>query len=93
MKGVYLDELRKKMLNTPEAVRGYQDADRELALIEMLYEMRENAGLTKTEVAQRLDIRPSAISRLERNPLGASIKTLSRYADACGAKIDIKALY
>ncbi|HFY9634337.1 TPA: helix-turn-helix domain-containing protein, partial [Salmonella enterica] len=56
-------------------------------------EMRENAGLTKTEVAQRLDIRPSAISRLERNPLGASIKTLSRYADACGAKIDIKALY
>ncbi|PVI11467.1 XRE family transcriptional regulator, partial [Salmonella enterica subsp. enterica serovar Hvittingfoss] len=64
MKGVSLDELRKKMLNTPEAVRGYQDADRELALIEMLYEMRENAGLTKTEVAQRLDIRPSAISRL-----------------------------
>ncbi|MBJ3281781.1 helix-turn-helix transcriptional regulator, partial [Salmonella enterica subsp. enterica serovar Corvallis] len=64
MKGVSLDELRKQMLNTPEAVRGYQDADRELALIEMLYEMRENAGLTKTEVAQRLDIRPSAISRL-----------------------------
>ncbi|EMZ4696725.1 XRE family transcriptional regulator, partial [Salmonella enterica] len=45
MKGVSLDELRKKMLNTPEAVRGYQNADRELALIEMLYKMRENAGL------------------------------------------------
>ena len=93
MKGLSLNELREKMLNTPESLQGYEDADRELALIELLYEMREKAGLTKTEVAQRLDINPSALTRLEKNPLGASIKTLSRYANACGAKIDIKALY
>lgn len=93
MKGLSLNELREKMLNSPESLQGYEDADRELALIELLYEMREKAGLTKTEVAQRLDINPSALTRLEKNPLGASIKTLSRYATACGAKIDIKALY
>jgi len=93
MKGVSLEQLKKEMLDTPDAVRGYEEADRELALIELLYEMREKAGLSKSEVARRLDIGPSAISRLERNPLGASIKTLSRYAAVCGARIDIKALY
>lgn len=93
MKGVSLEQLRKEMLDTPEAIRGYEEADRELALIELLYEMREKAGLSKTDLARRLDIGPSAITRLERNPLGASIKTLARYAEACGARIDIKALY
>ncbi|WP_058914439.1 helix-turn-helix domain-containing protein [Entomohabitans teleogrylli] len=93
MKGITLDDLRKEMLDTPEAVRGYEEADKELMLLQMLYDMRERAGLSKTDIARRLNIEPSAITRLEKNPLGASVKTLSRYAAACGAKIDIKALY
>lgn len=93
MKAVPLDELKKKMLNTPEAIRGYEDADRELMMLQLISEIRQRAGLTKTEIARRCGVNPPEITRLEKNPLGASVRTLERYANACGASIDIKAVY
>lgn len=93
VKGVPFSLVKQKLLNTPEAVKGYEDADKELEMVEMLYEMREKAGLTKSALAERMGVRPSSISRLESNPLGASMKTLTKYAQACGATIDIRAVY
>ncbi|PHM50493.1 helix-turn-helix domain-containing protein [Xenorhabdus miraniensis] len=93
MKGIEFDQLKAEMLNTPEAIQAYNDADKELGIIELLYQMREHAGLSKSELANRLGVSPSAITRLEGNPMGASMKTLSRYARACGANIDIKMSY
>lgn len=93
MKAITLDQLKADMLNTPEAIAAYEDADRELAMIQMFYDMRERAGITKAELAQRLSVTPSAINRLEKNPLGASMKTLERYARACGAKINMTVQY
>ncbi|CDG88128.1 helix-turn-helix transcriptional regulator [Xenorhabdus bovienii] len=90
MNGISFEQLKAEMLDTPAAIQAYQDADQELAIVEMLYQMREHAGLSKSELAKKLGISPSAITRLEGNPLGASVKTLSRYASACGANIDIR---
>ncbi|MGJ3290153.1 helix-turn-helix domain-containing protein [Klebsiella michiganensis] len=93
VEGIPFSQVKERLLNTPEAIRGYQEADKELALVEMLYNMRERAGLSKSALAERMGISPSAISRLEGNPLGASMKTLSKYAQACGADINIQAIY
>ncbi len=41
VKGVPFSQVKQKLLNTPEAVKGYEDADKELEMVEMLYEMRE----------------------------------------------------
>ena len=48
VKGIPFNQVKESLLNTPEAIRGYQEADKELALVEMLYEMREKAGLSKS---------------------------------------------
>lgn len=93
MKPVTIKQLEKRMLNTPAAVEAYEDADRELAVLEALHAMREHAQITKSELARRLNIAPSAISNLEKNPLGASLKTLERYAKACGATFDFNVVY
>lgn len=93
VEGIPFNQVKERLLNTPEAIRGYQEADKELTLVEMLYNMRERAGLSKSALAERMGITPSAISRLEGNPLGASMKTLSKYAQACGAEINIQAVY
>ncbi|WP_346659915.1 helix-turn-helix domain-containing protein [Escherichia coli] len=61
VKGVPFSQVKQKLLNTPEAVKGYEDADKELEMVEMLYEMREKAGLTKSALAERMGLRPSAI--------------------------------
>ncbi|MBC8949011.1 MULTISPECIES: helix-turn-helix domain-containing protein [Xenorhabdus] len=52
--------------------------------------MRANAGLSKSELVKKLGVSPSAITRLEGNPMETSIRTLSRYANTCGANINIK---
>lgn len=93
MKGVPFEQLKEEMLNSPEAIRAYEEADRELAVLELLHQMRERAGLSKSALARMLGISPSAITKLESNPMAASMKTLSRYANACGAYIDITAIY
>lgn len=38
VKGIPFNQVKETLLNTPEAIRGYQEADKELALVEMLYE-------------------------------------------------------
>lgn len=93
MKPITLEQLKNEMLNTPESIQAYQEADKELAAIHLLHEMREHAGISKTALAKRLGIKPSAINRLEKNPLGASMNTLERYANACGATINISVQY
>ena len=81
------------MLTDDESVQAYLEADQELALIQALYEMRERAGLTKTQLADKLGIQTSGINRLEKHPLSASMKTLERYATACGARISLNICY
>ncbi|EBU8532530.1 XRE family transcriptional regulator [Salmonella enterica subsp. enterica serovar Leoben] len=52
-------KVKEKMLNTPEAVKGYEETDKEQEMVEMLYKMREKAGLTKSTLAERTELRPS----------------------------------
>lgn len=93
MKPVSLDALKTKMLSDDESMQAYNEADRELALVQALYEMRERAGLTQTELANKLGTNSTGISRLEKNPLSASVKMLERYAAACGARISLDIHY
>lgn len=93
MKPVEMKELEARMLNTPEARASYIDADRELEMQELLFSLREHASLNKAELARRLGVTPSVVGKLEKNPLGASMKTLEKYAAACGARLALNVVY
>lgn len=64
-----------------------EDLSEELALLGQLTHWRESAGLSRAQVAERMGVKPPAISRLERNITRATWNTLRRYAEACGVKI------
>ena len=52
--------------------------------------MREHAALTQTEIARRMGVKATAVSRLER--FGATtLQALFGYANACGYQIRITA--
>lgn len=84
-----VDHLRKIMLDSDEARQAYEDFDKELSLTEQLYTMREHACLSQRALAARMGVSPSAINRLEKKPFSASMKTLGKYAKACGATLDV----
>jgi len=68
----------------------YRRVKAQQAAAKALRRMRERAALTQTEIARRMDVKATAVSRLER--FGATtLQALFGYADACGYKIRITA--
>lgn len=57
----------------------------------LLYAMRSKAGLTLSQVAERMGITQPAVSKLERNANKATLSSLIRYAHACGMKLQLSA--
>jgi HTH-type transcriptional regulator / antitoxin HipB len=51
---------------------------------------REAAGLTQDEIAQRLQTKKSAISRIENHADDVRLSTIRRYAEAVGANLQIR---
>lgn len=86
-------EIKEMALADPEVRAAYDEAERAWKLKEILIEAREHANLTQAELARKLDLAPSNLNRLEKNPAKANIQTLFKYLDACNAKIDFSLNY
>jgi len=61
----------------------------QLRLAAKLHEARAKAGLTQDQVAERMQVNRSYVSRLENHPENMKLSTLSKYALAVGMKVDI----
>ncbi|HEX3557345.1 MAG TPA: helix-turn-helix transcriptional regulator [Thermoanaerobaculia bacterium] len=56
----------------------------------LLRQAREKAGLTQEEVADRLETKKSAISRMENSAGSIRLSTLERYARAIGWQLSLE---
>ena len=56
----------------------------------ILRQAREAAGLTQDEVAQKLQTKKSAISRIENHADDVRLSTIRRYAEAVGANLQMQ---
>ena len=56
----------------------------------LLRQAREEAGLTQQELAERLDTKKSAISRIENHAGDIRLSTLERYATALGRNLSLE---
>ncbi|EHK6027580.1 helix-turn-helix transcriptional regulator [Vibrio parahaemolyticus] len=83
-----LQSLKKKALANPEVKAEYDALESEFSVISTLLSMRETAGLTQSQVAERMGTKESNISRLEKGTGNPTIKTLMKYAKACGYRLD-----
>lgn len=89
VKGIPYSEVKAKALQNPDVMAAYLAEKKEEELRALLFDLRRNAGINSTQVAERMGITQPAVSKLERNASKASVSTLERYAAACGASIKI----
>lgn len=82
-----LDSLSSKVLADPEARKEYEALKPEFELISTLLKMRNSAGLTQQQVAERMGTQEANISRLEKGKGNPTIKTLLNYAKACSCEL------
>lgn len=81
-------EIKEQALKDPVARDAYNESDKAWKLRELLIDARQRAGLTQTALANILDLPPSNINRIEKNPDRANVKTIFKYLDACNVNVE-----
>ncbi len=84
------DRYVKKELRRPAVRQAYEDETRVLKIGLELANQRKRKGLTQAEVARRIGTSAPQLSRTERRPESANMRTLMRYAAAVGMDLDVR---
>ncbi len=82
----YIDNRRSKDIEFSENFdTGYEN----FKVGVLLKQMREKSGFTQQELANKLDTKKSAISRIENHAEDIRLSTLGKYARVLGMKLQI----
>ncbi|OGT80160.1 MAG: hypothetical protein A3J35_04280 [Gammaproteobacteria bacterium RIFCSPLOWO2_02_FULL_52_10] len=86
-----LKSFKKKALKRPGVKNQYDELSPAYELRKKLVSLRQDAGLTQEQVADKLHTNKSNISRLEsvNSNISPTLSTLTEYAEAIGYKIKI----
>lgn len=91
----YDRRLAKRLAEDPEFRAEYEQQRRQVdqidRVIRQLDEMREQAGMSKADLARAIGKEPSAIRRLFTAAVNPELKTVAAIADALGARVEITA--
>tara|TARA_R110002153_G_scaffold150492_2_gene302017 strand:+ start:294 stop:572 length:279 start_codon:yes stop_codon:yes gene_type:complete len=85
-----LQKLKQRAAANAEVRTEYEKLETEFNLIDQLLTMRNKAGLTQEQLAERMHTQKSNISRLEKGNTNPSWSTLLKYAHACGFELTLK---
>ncbi|HEX3653795.1 MAG TPA: helix-turn-helix transcriptional regulator [Rhizomicrobium sp.] len=83
-------KLKNEWMKEPAFRAEYEKLKPEFALALALVKARAKAGMTQADVARKMRTTQSVVARIEsgRNP--PNLKTLERYANAVGRRIEVK---
>lgn len=85
-----LKDLKATMLQNPEFKAEYDALASEFDMARELVAARNKAGLTQSDVAQRMGTTQSAVARMEGGSRLPSIRTVQRYAKAIGCRAVVR---
>lgn len=84
----------EEAIRDPAFSEAYEGMADEFAALAELLRARQRAGLTQTELAERMGVSQPVVARIEGS-IGSrkhapSLATLRKYADACGQRLEIR---
>jgi ribosome-binding protein aMBF1 (putative translation factor) len=84
--------VEQRARKSPNYRKAFSQALQQIDLALLVREMREDAGLTQSELARKIGTTQSVIARLEdAEYAGHSLTTLERIAAACGVALKLHA--
>src|SRR5947209_20523391 len=81
--------VRARTARDSEFADGLESGYEDFKVGALLRQAREKAGLTQEQVAERLETKKSAISRIENSAASIRLSTIERYADAIGWQLSL----
>jgi ribosome-binding protein aMBF1 (putative translation factor) len=79
-----------KMLKNKDYKKSYDDLEVEFSIIEAMLKAQKKSGLSQQEIADKMGTSKTAISRLFNGKQLPSWQTIHKFADAIGAKPEVK---
>lgn len=86
-----LKQWEKKVLSKPGAAKRVDEIEDELRLAAGLTALREDAGLSQRELAQRIGVSQPRVAAIEQSR-NVTIDVLEQYVDAVGGKLEVNVL-
>ena len=91
------EKVKSKALSRKAVKTEYDALEPEFALLRGMLMARQKAGLSQSEIAERMGTKPPAITRLESSLSSGrhspSIATLKKYAKAVDCHLEIKLIH
>ena len=84
-----VEQLHQQWLEEPEYQTAYEGMAKEFEIASAIIAARTQAGLTQSELAQKMGAKQSQVARWEGGEQNATIKTLMRIAEATGTHLKI----
>jgi ribosome-binding protein aMBF1 (putative translation factor) len=84
--------VKAELLANPQVKAAYDALAAEYEISAELLKARLRAGLSQAELAERMGTSQSSIARLESGQTLPSTKTLMRFAEATGSKVQLRLL-
>jgi ribosome-binding protein aMBF1 (putative translation factor) len=82
------DSLRRKLQN-PEFRAAYAAEDKRIELVLQIIKLRQQRGMTQSDLAKAIGTRQANVSRLERFDTNLTLGTLEKVAEALGVNLQI----
>lgn len=92
MSGQPFRKLAAQVKATPEGRARVDEYRRLMDAVVTLYRLREERGVTQTDIAKALSVTQGNISRVENAP-DLYLSTLARYVDALGGHLELTAVF
>lgn len=84
------ESIKSRRMANAEARRGYQQARRAFELGERVRTLREEHGISQSELAKRIGSTQPSVARLEAGGVTPSLETLDRIASAFGLDLVVR---
>ena len=85
-----LKTLKRELLRDKRTARAYADLAEEFDVAHALIDARVRAGLSQTQVAERMGTTQSVVARLESGRRRPSMRTVERFARAVGGRLILR---
>jgi len=85
-----MEEIERRLLADPKVKAEYDALAPEFEIAVELIRARVRAGLSQAELAARMKTSQSTVARLESGQTLPSTKTLLRFAEATGSKVEVR---
>ncbi len=82
--------INKQKKNDPEFAENYEQGYKKFKIGVILKEMRKKAGLTQTQLAEMINTKKTAISRMENHADDIKLSTLIKIANVLKIDFELK---